>query len=407
MIPRFRHALGLHELRAALTPTAEDDVAEFERAFAEVAGQRHAVAFPYGRTGLFVLLKAMGIEGRQIICPAYTCVVVPNAICTSGNYPDFIDSGPDANADLAVAEHVATPDTGALIATSIFGHPVDLDALGRFRSRHPNVAVIQDCAHSFLCEWKGQPVHRQGDAAIFGLNISKTMSSIFGGMVTTDDDDLAKRLFDTRAQLVSHPGWKKSFARGLYLLAAWPAFYPPLFGFTESLRQTGLLDRFTRYYQDDLIDMPRDYLEGLTALEARVGRLQTGRLQNFILSRRTYANYYRERLRNLPGLTFVDAGRGASFSHIAARVGDRPAVMRAAAGHGVQLGEVIEYSVPELPAYVSYRRRGASWPVAALLMRQTINLPLSYRFDEESAGRVVSVLKAVLVDAEPPGGLPC
>jgi dTDP-4-amino-4,6-dideoxygalactose transaminase len=199
MIPRFRPELGLAEVLAALRPSSVEDVARFETAFATEMGQRHAIAFPYGRTGLMLLLEALGLSGKEIICPAYTCVVVPHAIVKSGNRPLFVDSREsDCNMDLDLAEAAIGPNTGALIATSIFGHPVDLDRLDVITARHPNLVIIQDCAHSYAAEWRGRPVQQAGRASIFGINISKTATSIFGGMVTTDDADLATRLRELR-----------------------------------------------------------------------------------------------------------------------------------------------------------------------------------------------------------------
>jgi dTDP-4-amino-4,6-dideoxygalactose transaminase len=394
------------ELVAAFRPAAAGDIDAFEQCFAAVAGQRHAVAFPYGRTGLLCLLKALGISGKQVICPAYTCVVVPNAIVTSGNRPDFIDSMADANGDLGEAAAIASPQTGALVATSIFGNPVDLDALARFRTQHPGIPIIQDCAHSFLCEWNGRPVHREGCAAVFGLNISKTMSSVFGGMVTTDDDDLAERVRRVRTDMVQAPPPVKTLQRIAYMLAVYPAFFPPLFGVTERLRQTGLLDRFTRYYREDRIDMPADYRIGLTRLEARVGTVQCGRLYDQIAARRRFATFYRDALADVPGLEFIPAVAGSSYSHIAARVVDRKQVLRAALKQGVQLGEVIEYSIPEMAAYHPHRREGARWPVAAMLAQQSINLPLSGRFDHRLAGTAAAIVRSVLKNAKAPPRLP-
>ena len=110
MIPRLKPRLGLRELLAALLPPRRGEVARFEADFAAHMGQRHAVAFPYGRTGLALLLEALGFKGREVICPAYTCVVVPHAVVVSGNEPVFVDSRPDDfNMDLGLAERAIGP----------------------------------------------------------------------------------------------------------------------------------------------------------------------------------------------------------------------------------------------------------------------------------------------------------
>ena len=80
MIPRLKPALGLSELFAAFRLPHKDDVEQFEQAFALLMGQRYALAFPYGRTGLMLLLESLGLKDKEIIYSAYTCVVVPNAI---------------------------------------------------------------------------------------------------------------------------------------------------------------------------------------------------------------------------------------------------------------------------------------------------------------------------------------
>lgn len=406
MIPRFVPPIGPGELVAALTPSAQDDVARFEAAFADVMGQRHAIAFPYGRTGLLALLNCLGLNDREIICPAYTCVVVPNAVVASGNRPVFADSGGDANARLDQVGDLIGDKTGAFIATSIFGNPVDLDALGKITRRHPELPVIQDCAHSFLCEWQGQAVNKRGISAIYGLNVSKTMTSIFGGMVTTDNDNLAQALISWRAENLAPAGWGKMIGRLCYALAVVPAFWPPLFAITDRLRRAGVLDRFTRYYDEDEIDMPADYLTALTALEARVGRVQAPKLTEMIAARRAYNDYYREALSELPALAWVDCPPGSSISHVAARVANRDHIRVEAARRGVELGEVIEYSVPELTAYRRLIGPKPDFPVAGLLARTTVNLPTSLRFEQAKADKVIGVLRTILQSEPPPPPLP-
>lgn len=406
MIPRFKPALGAREILAALRGSDNLDVARFETSFAKEVGQLHAVAFPYGRTGLLMLLKALGLQSAEIICPAYTCVVVPHAIVLSGNIPVFVDSGTDANMDLDAAEALIGPQTRALIATSIFGHSVDLEKLANIQQRHPDLIIIQDCAHSFLSEWQGEPVHRAGRAAVFGMNASKMMMSVFGGMITTDDATLARRLREIRDHNVLAPPTGKTIARFLYLLALYPAFWQPFYGVTETLRQSGLLDRFTRYYDESVIDMPRDYLIGMSQLEARVGQVQTMQLRQFIEAHRAYAEFFRNSLANLPTLSWVDAPHGSSFSHIAARVGNKRDVMDKAHAAGVQLGEVIEYSIPEMAAYRSLGGDLRAFSMSAAFSRQTINLPVSGRFNLKNAERIAKVLRQILEQQPPVAALP-
>ena len=392
MIPRLKPQLGFGELAAAFSPPRRDDVERFEQQFAAEMGQTHAVAFPYGRTGLSLLLRAMGIQQREVICPAYTCVVVPHAIVTSGNDPVFVDSlDSDFNMNLDLVERAITPQTAAIVATSIFGYPVDLDHLEDVRRRHPKIAIIQDCAHSFQAEWQGRPVQQAGHAAIFGLNISKLMTSILGGMVTTDSDTLRDALLRERERSVQSAGWMKSFMRRAYLLATYPAFSPPIYGLVNWLERCGFLDRFVRYYDEGVIEMPADYLSGMTAVEARVGQVQLKKLKSILAQRRKIAALYHEQLEGVTGLSRPPLLEGATYSHYVPRVSQPDALCAALLPHGVQLGRLIEYSIPDMKAYRTRPGARDDCPVARAMATSTINLTL--HTDVTRATRIGQLIK--------------
>lgn len=403
MIPRLRPALGLPELLAALRPPRRDDVGRFEQTFAELMGQKHAVAFSYGRTGLMLLLQALGLKDKEVICPAYTCVVVPHAITYSGNVPVFIDCEQDGfNMDLDLAEKAITEKTGAIIATSLFGYPVNLDRLDEIRNHYPHIHVIQDCAHSFAAKWKGRHVQKEGIAALFGLNISKTLTSIFGGMVTTDNNAIYENLKRQKDQRLKKTDWRKGFRRLIYLLGVYPTFWGPVYGLINRLERSGLLNYFVQYYDENKIDMPEDYLEELCGLEARVGLANLIRYKQIIKKRRTAAQYYFSNLTNVvnsqssmvrglvfpikasSGLGSLVSGpqyfilppkvSGASYSHFVLQVPDREKWLKRAFAKGIQLGWLIEYNIPEMKAYGGHCPE--EFPVAASYARATINLPV-------------------------------
>jgi perosamine synthetase len=380
MIPRFKPKIGWPEWKELIGPSGADAVERFEAAFAVLMGQRCAIAFPYGRTGLMLLLEALGIRDREIICPAYTCVVVPHAIVHSGNEPVFVDSSQrDFNMDLDMAEAAITEKTAALIATSIFGYPVDLDRLDRIRRNYPQVTIIQDCAHSFATEWRGRQVQKEGRAAIYGLNISKMITSIFGGMITTDDYFLAGCLRDLRTRRLKPETLLRSFGQRAYLMASTLAFWGPLYGIVNRLGQKGWLDRFSKYYDDSRIDMPVNHRDWMTGVGARIGQAQCKRYASIINQHRAAAACYAECLEGIGDLELPPLVSGATYSHFVIRVKDgsaRGSLLNRSLARGVQLGQLIEYSVPEMPVY--RKRPGARFacPVSARLAHTTINLPV-------------------------------
>jgi perosamine synthetase len=375
MIPRFKPALGRSEFRACFSLPKKDDVIRFEINFAQLMDQKYALAFPYGRTGLFLLLEALGLKNKEVICPAYTCVVVPHAIVFSENIPVFVDCERGGfNMDLDQVSAKITPRTGAIIATSLFGYPVNLDKLDKIRKDHPQVHIIQDCAHSFAAEWKGKPVQKEGIAALFGLNISKTLTSIFGGMITTDNEDIYQKLKNIREQRLKRPDRGKGIRRLLYLLAVYPAFWAPVYGLINRMERSGLLNYFVQYYDDTKIDMPSDYLEEMCGIEARVGTANIDKYETIVDNRTTAAKYYFEHLADKPDIRLPPKVEGATYSHFVIQVHDREEWLQYAIRKGVQLGWLIEYSIPEMNAYGGHRPK--EFPVAAKYAETSVNLPV-------------------------------
>jgi perosamine synthetase len=389
MIPRLRPAIGPTDLLAAALP--RHDVGDFERAFAQTMQQSHAVAFPYGRTGLLMLLQALGLKDREIVCPAYTCVVVAHAIVLSGNRPVFVDCEADGfNMDLVAAEAHITERTGAIIATSIHGYPVDCDKLAAITKRHPEITVIQDCAHSFSANWRGQPVNKAGTAAIFGLNISKLMTSIFGGMITTDDTALAATLRKMRDAQIKPGNLRRSIMRSVYLLASTTALNPIMFGIVYRLNKSGWLDHFTRYYDEQRIDMPSDYMEGMSRSEASLGVRQLERYPSIISHRRKTASLYDQRLSGVEAITRPPIVEGATYSHYVARVDDPLGLGETMASKGVEIGRLIDYCIPDMPAYADYCGSTQSFRNCRSLNAGVVNLPL--HVDADNAHKISALL---------------
>ncbi len=377
MIPRLKPSLDWREFAALLAPVKPDEIERFEQAFAKLMGQSHAVAFPYGRTGLALLLEAMGLHGREVICPAYTCVVVPHAIVTSGNEPVFVDSQEeDFNMNLDLVPQAITEKTAAIVATSIFGYPVNLEALEKIRQEYPHIQIIQDCAHSFAAQWQGIPVHQAGDAAIFGLGISKIITSIFGGMLTTDRDGLATELRRLRNKKVLASNWQRALRRRLYLAAVYPAFTAPVYSLTNTLERSGWLNRLVKYYDEGIIDMPGDYLVGMTGVDAKVGQIQVKKYHKLVAQRRQAAEFYDKHLSGMPEFKLPPLIEGATYSHYVLRTEQREELLEFALKKGVQLGKLIEYNIPEMTSYKSRPGSRYHYPVAGRMAKTTVNLPV-------------------------------
>ena len=381
MIPRFKPDLGWQEFKAIFRRN-RGAVERFEQEFARAFHAVDAVAFPYGRSAQWAFFRALGIENAEIIMPAYTCSVVAHAVSLSGNTPVFIDINlDDYNMNLDDVESAVNENTRAIIATHTFGYPQDLDRLeaiveGAEKQYGHKIWLMQDCCHAFGAEWKGRVIGTSGDVAVYAFNISKMMTSIFGGMLTFQDRVLADRVRAWRDAQFRKAGWVKAIKRRVYLLAVYVAFNEWVYGFTWWLQErTPLLNRFTRaYHLDDQIHFPPDSTDRMLDVEAAVGLAQLGKYPRIIQRRREYARYYDRHLPRREGWVFPPLREGATYSHYVVRVPDRESVIQEYAEKGLQLGELIQYSIPELDCYV---KMNCNCPIARDVSSKTINLPIS------------------------------
>jgi dTDP-4-amino-4,6-dideoxygalactose transaminase len=393
VIPRFRVPLNAADLGALLLP-ARHDVEQFERRFAATFGVRHALAFAYGRTAQWAFLRAVGLNDAEVVMPAYTCSVVAHAVSLSGNTPVFVDiSLDDYNATPERIAAAMGPRTRAIIATNTFGYPQNPDALRSIVSEAEQryghkVWLIEDCAHSFGATWAGESVVQAGDVAIFGLNISKILTSIFGGMLLCNDPDVAEKVRTFRAEHTSGPARLASLRQRAYAFAAVGALSRLGLSMTQILlTKTHLLDRWaTAYHLDDEIHFPPDYDRPMTPISATIGVRQLARYDDDIRRRRRNAAYYASNLSLDDDCVLAPLRDGATYSHFVARVPDRSAMVAEWGRRGVQLGELIQYSIPHLRSYLGPTCN--EFPNSLLASRHLVNFPVNVT--EDVAHQVVA-----------------
>lgn len=383
MIPRFKPDIGLPEIKA-LFRANPGTVARFEKEFADKFEAVDAVAFPYGRSAQWAFLKAVGVEDSEIIMPAYTCSVVAHAVTLSGNRPRFVDIDLfDYNMDLELTEAAVNENTRGVIATHTFGYPQDLDRLEAIvraaeRRYGHKIWLIQDCCHAFGARWNDRLVGTSGDVAIYAFNISKIVTSIFGGMLTFQDQKIADCVRVWREANFHKARWDKSLLRRFYLLAVYAAFNEGIYGLTWYLqKKTNLLNRLIRaYHLDDQIRFPPDHLDRMLNVEAAVGLEQLRKYDVFIQRRRENAKWYDKHLERRDGWIFPPIVKGATYSHYVVRVPDREAVVNEYARKGIELGELIQYSIP---AMSSYSGLGNACPNSLRASSETVNFSVTKR----------------------------
>jgi dTDP-4-amino-4,6-dideoxygalactose transaminase len=170
-----------------------DEVARFERRFAEMHGCRHGVAVTSGTVALRVALLAAGIEaGDEVIVPAYTFVATASAVVEANAIPVFGDIDLETfNLDPLSVAIAITPRTKAIIPVHFAGMAADMDAISRL-SREHGLVVIEDAAHAHGSAFRNTPVGSLAQLATFSFQSSKNLTAGEGGIVTTNDDRLAE-----------------------------------------------------------------------------------------------------------------------------------------------------------------------------------------------------------------------
>ena len=168
----------------------------FQEEFAKFHGVKYAVACANGSAALEVSLKALGIgSGDEVIVPPYTFVTTATSVLMVNAIPVFADIDPETyNINPRRIEEAVTEKTKAIIPVHFAGQPCDMDRISDIAKKH-KLFIIEDCAHTHGAEWKGRKAGSIGSLGIFSFQSSKTMTSGEGGVITTNDAELAKKCF--------------------------------------------------------------------------------------------------------------------------------------------------------------------------------------------------------------------
>lgn len=365
----------------------------YEAAFAAAAGTRHGISFATGRVGLYGLLRALRVgPGDDVLLQAPTHIVVPNAIRYTGARPLYADCVPgNWNIDLDDAARRLTPATRVLVLQHTFGIPAAMDAVEAFVNEH-GLVLIEDCVHSLGASWRDRPIGSFGRAAFFSTEETKVISTTMGGMVVTDDDELACAMRRFQAGCSRPPAWLT--ARYLIKLIAYHLLTEPRVhrfarALYDALGQRQSLPTPTE--RSELEGGPRNnYEQRLGNAQAVLGLRQLARLSENVAHRRAVAAVY-ERQLGARGCAAPSVPPGAEpvWLRYPVHVTDRAAAVRALRPHvvaGTWFTSVLEEAVS--PSSGDYRN--GSCPVAEDAALHLVNLPTHGRVRLDDAARIAA-----------------
>jgi dTDP-4-amino-4,6-dideoxygalactose transaminase len=342
-------------------------VEQFESDFAAFCGAAHAIAVANGTAALHLALLAVGCgSDDEVVVPSLNFVAAANTIEHTGAAPVFCDiAGPhDLNLDPADLEAAVTPRTKAVVVLHYGGNPCDMTSVDEIAERH-GLVVVEDAAHAPGASLNGRMCGTLGRVGCFSFFANKNLPVGEGGMIVTDDDELAARLRLLRSHGMTTLTWDRHRGHASSYDVVLPGF---------------------NYRLDEV--------------RAAVGSVQLSRLPEENAGRARVAARYRSALEDRAGLTVPFGGDDATrvpSHHLAVVVlpegADRAAVRGALADAGIQTS--VHY--PPIHTFTAYQGvSGRPLPQTDAVAERLLTLPLYGRMTDDDADLVAETLLQTL-----------
>jgi len=335
---------------------------EFEDTFRQRFGVKHAVCCSSGTSGLHVCWRALGLEpGDEVITTPFSFIASANSIMFEGGRPVFVDIDPRTwQIDAGQIAEAITPRTKALLPVDIFGNLPEWDAIWPIARKH-GLRVLEDSCEALGATYRGRPAGTLGEAGVFAFYPNKQITTGEGGMVVTNDDQIA---FLVRS--LCNQGRDPD--------AGW------------------------------LAHARLGYNYRLTDIQAALGTIQMRRLDEILAKRERVARMYVERLADEPRLSLMHVPPHVQISWFVfvVRLSDeygreqRDAIMNQLRERGIGCNNYFT-PIHLQPFYVErfgYRR--GDFPITEALAERTIALPFHNHLSEQDVDYVVRTLRGLL-----------
>jgi len=325
-------------------------VAEFEEKFAEYVGVDHAVAASSGTTALHLAILAAGIgKGDEVITTPFSFVATGNCILYAGACPVFVDIDPlTYNINPSKIEEAVTDKTRALLPVHLYGQPAQMDEINRV-ARDNDLVVIEDAAQAHGALYNNEKTGSLGDMGCFSFYPTKNMTTSEGGIITTDNEEIADN--------------------------------------ARILRAHGEKERYSH--------VVLGYNFRMTDIAAAIGLSQLKKLDGFNQRRQENAEYLTEHIKEIPGIQHphVLAGAEHMFHQYTIRVGGgkREEFMKFLNENGVGTG--IHYPIT-LYQQKLYRDLNfdADCPESEKAANEVLSLPVHPNLSVEDVEKIVNVI---------------
>lgn len=326
-----------------------NEVAEFEREFSTVLlDGRAAVAVNSGTAGLHLGLLGAGVGvGDEVIVPSFTFAATANSVALTGATPVFADIEPDYFAlDAAAVESVITERTVGIMPVHLYGHPANMDALGKLAVDR-GLSLFEDAAQAHGATWNGRRVGTFGEFGMFSLYPTKNMTSGEGGMVSTGNPEVERRL--------------------------------------RLLRNQGM----ERQYENELVG----FNARMTNIHAAIGRVQLTKVQAWTQKRQQNAAFFNQ---NLSGVVTPPVSAAAThvYHQYTIRVAEGRDGLAAALRSEYNIGTGVYYPIPNhrLPSFA----RDEDLPETEKAAAEVLSLPVHPSLSDADLERIVTAVNTLV-----------
>jgi len=372
---------------------------QYESLFSNYFSAEESFAFWKGRVALYAILRGLGIaEGDEVILPGYTCVMDVNPVAYVGATSVFVDIEPDTyNINTELIEDKINPKTKAIIAQHTYGYPCDMDSIMQTAQRH-NITVIEDCCLSFGSKYKGKTVGTFGKVAYFSFQWNKPFTTGLGGMVITNDKELAGRIEQLHKKELVRPGFMETAMLAVQLAVYRTFVYPSTTAAAQSifryLTKKGAVvgSSSTCEFQPE---MPEHFFKAMSSIQARSGIRQLNKVESNIEHRNKMTELYDSLLRGRgwQPRKFDSEIMDPVMVRYPVRITQKEKALKEAARKGIELGSWFECPLhPIETPLAAYNYEIGMCPEAEKASKQVVNLPVHPRVSEKTVTRTVDFI---------------
>ena len=355
-------------------------VADFEKKFAEYIGVKHAISVNSGTDALVIALKALGIQtGDEVITTPFSFFATAEAIAMTGATPVFVDVEEDTyNIDPDKIAEKITEKTKMILPVHIFGQPANMDKIREIADKF-GLMVVEDACQAVGAEIGGKKIGSLGNAGCFSFFPTKNLGAFGdGGMITTNDDELA-----VICRAFKEHGMAQNGAKARYILQ----------GIEDDLSKTASEDGLYNPYK--YYNYLIAYNSRLDAIQARVLDIKLDYLDDFNNRRTEIAAFYEAELGKCSEILTpkVKNGLKAVWHQYAFRCEEKDEMGNFLASKGI--GSAAFYPVPlhlqKAFEYLGYKE--GDLPIVEKLTKQTVCLPIFPELTQDELQYIVTSIR--------------